>query len=112
MHTRLYEHSIQVGTKNCELKMDTFVVVLIMTEYIVGHVFKGITYHHLLLKICTCGTIRGCTTIKINHENKVICTRIVMHWATIRICATNRVNTVHISILKTRHLCVMLILLI
>jgi len=55
-----------------------------MTEYIVGHVFKAITYHHLLLKIShTCGTIRGCPTIKINHENKVICTRIVMHWATI-----------------------------
>jgi len=55
-----------------------------MIEYIVGHVLKAITYHHLLLKISrTCGTIRGCLTIKINHENKVICTRIVMHWATI-----------------------------
>ena len=68
-----------------------------MTEYIVGHVLKAITYHHLLLKICTCGTIRGCTTIKINHKNKVICTRIVTHWATIRICTTNRVNTVPLS---------------
>jgi len=75
---------------------NTFAVVLIMTEYIVGHVLKAITYHHLLLKICTCGTIWGCTTIKSNHENKVICTRIVMHWATIWICATNRVNMVHI----------------
>jgi len=65
-----------------------------MTEYIVGHVLKVITYHHLLLNICTCGTIQGCATIKINHENKVICTQIVMHWATIRICTTNRVNTV------------------
>jgi len=64
-----------------------------MTEYIVGHVLKAITYHRLLLKICTCGTIRGCTTIKINHENKVICTQIVMHCATIRICTINRVNT-------------------
>jgi len=72
---------------------DTF-AVLIMTEYIVGHVFKAINYHHLLLKICTCSTIRGCTTININHDNKVICTWIVMHWATIWICATNRVNTV------------------
>jgi len=44
---------------------DTFVVVVIMTEYIVGHVLKAITYHHLLLKICTCGTIWGCTTIKL-----------------------------------------------
>jgi len=73
---------------------DTFVVVVIMTEYIVGHILKAITYHHLLLKICTCGTIRGCATIKTNHKNKVICTRIVTHWATIRICATNRVNMV------------------
>ena len=49
-----------------------------MTEYIVGHVLT-ITYHHLLLKICTCGTIRGCATIKINYENKVICIRIVVY---------------------------------
>jgi len=75
---------------------DTFVVVVIMTEYIVGHILKAITYHHLLSKICTCGTIRGCATIKINYENKVICTRIVMHWATIRICATNRVFIVYL----------------
>jgi len=47
---------------------DTFAVV-VMTEYIVGHVLT-ITYHHLLLKICTCGTLQGCTTIKINHKNK------------------------------------------
>jgi len=73
---------------------DTFAVVVIMIEYIVGHVLKAITYHHLLLKICTCDTIRGCATIKINHENKVICTWIVMHWATIRICTTNWVNMV------------------
>ena len=66
-----------------------------MTKHIVGHVLKAITNYHLLLKICTCGTIRGCATIKINYENKAICTRIVTHWATIRICATNRVNTVH-----------------
>jgi len=71
---------------------DTFSVVVIMTEYIVGHILKAVTYHHSLLKICTCGTIRGCATIKINHENKVICTWIVTYWATIRICATNRVN--------------------
>jgi len=45
-----------------------------MTEYIVGHILKAITYHHLLLKIFTCGTIQGCTTIKINYKNKVICT--------------------------------------
>jgi len=56
---------------------NTFVVVIIMTEYIVGHILKAITYHHLLLKTCTCGTIWGCAAIKINHENKVICTRIV-----------------------------------
>jgi len=71
----------------------TFAVVD-MTEYIVEHVLKAITYHHLLLKICTCGTIRGCATIKINHKNKVICTWIVTHCVTIRICATNRINTV------------------
>ena len=51
---------------------DTFAVVVNMTEYIVGHILKAITNHHLLLKICTCGTIRGCTTIKLNHKNKVI----------------------------------------
>jgi len=73
---------------------DTFVVVVNMTEYIVGHVLKAITYHHLLLKICTCSTIRGYATIKINHKNKVICTWIVMYCTTIRICATNWVNTV------------------
>jgi len=73
---------------------DTFAVVVIMTEYIVGHILKAITYHHLLLKICTCGTIQGYTTIKINHKNKVICTRIVTHWTTIRICTINRVNMV------------------
>jgi len=28
---------------------DIFVVVVIITEYIVGHVLKAITYHHLLL---------------------------------------------------------------
>jgi len=76
---------------------NTFAVV-IMTEHIVGHVLKAITYHHLLLKICTCGTIRGCATIKINYENKVICTRIVKHWATIRICTTNQVNMVCIYV--------------
>jgi len=73
---------------------DIFAVVVIMTEYTVGHVLKAITCHHLLLKICTCRTIRECATIKINHKNKVICTQIVIHCATIRICATNRVNTV------------------
>jgi len=50
---------------------DTFAVVIIMTEYIVEHVLKAITCHHLLLRVCTCDTIRGCATIKINHENKV-----------------------------------------
>jgi len=69
--------------------LDTFVIVVNMTEYIVGHVLKAITYHHLLLKICTCGTIWGCATIKINHENKVICTQIEMHCTTIWICTTN-----------------------
>jgi len=82
---------------------DTFAVVVIMTEYIVEHILKAITYHHLLLKICTCNTIQGCTTIKINYENKVICTRIVTHWATIWICATNRVNTVFASLYM--HVC-------
>jgi len=67
-----------------------------MTEYIVGHVLKAITYYHLLLKICTCSTIRECATIKINHENEVICTQIVMHCATIQICGTNWVNTVQV----------------
>jgi len=28
---------------------NTFVVVVIMIEYIVGHVLKAITYHHLFL---------------------------------------------------------------
>jgi len=79
---------------------DTFVVVVIMTEYIVWYILKAITYHHLLLIICTCGTIWGCTTIKINHKNKVICTWIVMHCATIQIYTTNRVNMVsHVRIL-------------
>jgi len=77
--------------------METITILFIMTEYIVGHVLKAITYHHLLLKICTCSTIQGCATIKINHENEVICTQIVMHWATIRICATNQVNMVYIN---------------
>jgi len=67
-----------------------------MTEYIVGHVLKAITCHHLLLKIGACSTIRGCATIKINYENKVFRTRIVTHCSTIRICATNRVNMVYI----------------
>jgi len=49
---------------------NTSAVVIILTEYIVGH----ITYHHLLLKIYTCGTIWGYATIKINHKNKVIST--------------------------------------
>jgi len=44
--------------------------------------------------INTCSTIWGCATIKINDENKVICTQIVMHCTTIRICTTNQVNTV------------------
>jgi len=46
---------------------DTFVVVVIMTKHIVGHILKAIIYHHLLPKICTCGTIQGCATIKINY---------------------------------------------
>jgi len=74
-----------------------------MTEYIVGHILKAIAYYHLLLKICTCGTIQGCATIKINHKNEVICTRIVTHCATIRICATNRVNTVYNFLLFCRN---------
>jgi len=56
-----------------------FVAVVIMTEYIVGHVSKAITYHHLRsysYKTYTCSTIQGCATIKINHENKVICIQI------------------------------------
>jgi len=69
---------------------NTFAVVVNMTEYIVGHILKAITYHHLLLKICTCGTIQGYATIKINHENEVICTRIITHCVTIQICATIR----------------------
>jgi len=44
---------------------DTFAVVGIMTEHIVGHILKAITYYQLLLKICTCGTIRGCAAIKL-----------------------------------------------
>jgi len=73
---------------------NTFAVVVIMIERIAAHILKAITYYHLLLKICICGTIQGCATIKINYKNKVICTQIVTHWATIRICATNRVNMV------------------
>jgi len=76
---------------------DTFAVVVVMTEHIVGHILKAITYHHLLLKICTCSTIQGCTTIKINYKNKVIFTQIVMHCTTIQICATNWVNMVCIN---------------
>jgi len=84
----IYERSIYIGG---HLKLwvkdgddcDTFVVVVIMTKDIVGHVLKDITCHHLLLKICTCGTIRGWATIKIDHKNKFICTRIVMHCGTI-----------------------------
>ena len=30
---------------------DTFAVVVILSEYIVGHILKAITYHLLLLKI-------------------------------------------------------------
>jgi len=89
-HTELW---VKVGDNH-----NTFAVVVNMsvnmTEYIVGHVLKAITYYHLLLKICTCDTIWGWATIKINHKNEVICIRIVMHCATIRICATNWVNTV------------------
>jgi len=59
---------------------DAFVVVVIMTEYIVKHVLKIITYHHLLLKICTCCIIRGCATIKINHENK-LCSVLLFEYA-------------------------------
>jgi len=69
----------------------TFVVVVIMTDYVV---LKAITYHNLLLKICICDTIWGCATIKINHKNKVICTWIVMHCTTIWIYTTNWVNMV------------------
>jgi len=32
---------------------NTFAIVFIMTECTVGYVLKAITYHHLLLKICT-----------------------------------------------------------
>jgi len=76
---------------------NTFAVVVTMTEYIVEHVLKVITCHHLLLKICARGTIQGCTTIKINHKNKVICTQILTYCGTIQICTTNRVNNVRIS---------------
>jgi len=79
-----------VGTRNTIL----FAVVVIMMEYIVGHVLKAITYHHLLLKIYKCGTILECATIKINYEKNVIYTRIVKHWAIIWIYATNQINTV------------------
>ena len=79
----------------------TFAVVVIMTEYIAGHVLKAITYHHLLLKICTHSTIRGCTTIKSNHKNKVICTQKVTHCDTIRICTTNQVNMVLLCYTQT-----------
>jgi len=58
--------------------------------------FESYNLPSLLLKICTCSTIWGCATIKINHENKVICTHIVMHWAIIWICATNWVSMVAI----------------
>jgi len=99
IHTRLYIWTLDIGGHS-ELWVedgdnhDAFAVFVIMTEYNVGHILKAIPYHHLLPKICTCNTIRGCATIKINHENKVICIWIVMHWATIRICTTNQVNTV------------------
>jgi len=65
-----------------------------MIEYLVGQVLKTITYHHLLLKVYTCGTIWGCATIKSNHKNKVMCTQIVIHYATIQWFATNWVNMV------------------
>jgi len=76
-----------------------------MTEHIVGHVLKAITYYHLLLKVCTCGTIRGCATININYKNKVVCAQIVIHWTTIRICTTNRVNMVYICMYSITDTC-------
>jgi len=69
------------GNWNCELDEEdhnTFVVVFIMTEYIVGYIFKAITYHHLLLKICTCSTIEGVLQLKLITKIRlfVLCTTI------------------------------------
>jgi len=38
---------------------DTFAVVVIMAEYIVGHILKVITYHHLLLKFSNAALFKG-----------------------------------------------------
>jgi len=39
---------------------DNFVVVVIMTEYIVGHLLKAVTCHHLLLKFAHAAYSRVC----------------------------------------------------
>jgi len=46
---------------------DTFVVrvVVIMTEHIVGHILKVITYHHLLLKIVHAALFEGVLQFKL-----------------------------------------------
>jgi len=41
------EHS-KLGVKDGD-DHDSFAVVVIMTEHIVGHVLKALTYYHLLL---------------------------------------------------------------
>jgi len=44
---------------------NTFVVVVIMTEYIIGHILKAITYHHLLLKIVHAALFEGVLQLKL-----------------------------------------------
>jgi len=44
---------------------DTFVVVVIMTEYIVGHILEAITYHHLLLKFVHAALFEGALQLKL-----------------------------------------------
>jgi len=44
---------------------DNFVVVVIMTEYIVGHILKALNYHHLLLKIAYTALFEGALQLKL-----------------------------------------------
>jgi len=47
---------------------DTFVVVVIMTEYIGGHVLKTITYHHLLLNFVQAALFKGALKLKLHMK--------------------------------------------
>jgi len=43
---------------------DTFAVVVIMTEYIIGHILKAITYYYLLLKNVHAALFEGVLQLK------------------------------------------------